>query len=80
MIGSLADFITIDNDIFAEHNKTNREEDHLSPQVIKRRGKSTFESYVPQDKTDLLIRYERNNIFNINRKKYNSIAKEAHSK
>lgn len=48
--------------------------------MTKRRGKSTFEHYHADDKTDLLVRYEKNNIFNINRKKYNSIAKEAQSK
>ena len=49
------------------------------PALAKRRGKSTFESYAPDDKTELLVRYEKNNIFNINRKKYNSLAKEASS-
>ena len=49
------------------------------PALAKRRGKSTFESYAPDDKTELLVRYEKNNIFNINRKKFNSLAKEASS-
>jgi hypothetical protein len=35
---------------------------------------------VPQDKTDLLLRYEKNNIYHINRKKYTSIEKEANTK
>mgnify|MGYP001251363264 CR=1 FL=1 len=48
--------------------------------MTKRRGKSTFETYKPDDKTDLLVRYEKNNIYNINRKKFNSLAKEATTK
>ncbi len=35
-----------------------REEGELSAgKTSKRRGKSTFEQYVPDDKTDLLVRY-----------------------
>jgi len=39
-----------------------------------------YQPYVPQDKTDLLMRYEKNNIYRINRKKYDVIGKEVKSK
>ena len=45
-----------------------------STHLTKRRGKSAFESYHPDDKTELLARFEKNNIYSINRKKYHSIA------
>ena len=51
-----------------------------SLRLTKRRGHSTFDSYIAQDKTDLLLRYEKNNIYHINRKKYTSIEREANTK
>ena len=82
MIGSLGEFIDIEGgNVFEGFELSEKEESELSPvKTSKRRGNSTFEHYVPDDKTDLLVRYEKNNIFNINRKKYTSIAKEVHSK
>lgn len=83
MIGSLGEFIEIDQaSVFPEIVHPNALNKALEvPDMIKRRrGKSAFESYAPDDKTELLVRYEKNNIFNINRKKYNSIAKEATTK
>lgn len=77
MLGSLEEFIDVDHRIiFPELEGSGREKKTLQPlATTKRRGKSVFESYTPDDKTDLLVRYEKNNIFNINRKKYNVIAK-----
>lgn len=67
--------------MFAGRIQRDREEKKLSPvRLVKKRGKSTFENYVPSDKTDLLEMYEKNNIFNINRKKYNPIVEDARSK
>ena len=80
MIGSLAEFIPLESDsILQEEGQLMPSSDPL-PHLTKRRGKSAFESYTPDDKTNLLIRYEKNNIYQINRKKFNSIAKEAHTK
>jgi hypothetical protein len=41
--------------------------------VPRRRIHSTFDHYVPQDKAELLRRYQRNSL---NRKKFSSIAQE----
>ena len=59
MIGSLGEFINLEGDsILAQEYRSDRLNHELSPlHPIKRRGKSTFDKYVPQDKTDLLVRY-----------------------
>jgi hypothetical protein len=80
MIGSLGEFIDIEQARMFEQPTGEQEEEAACPTGRKRRGQSAFESYQPEDKTDLLIRYEKNNIFHINRKKASSLAKDAQSK
>lgn len=82
MIGSLAEFIDIDQTTAfpgLDNPRTDKKQNY-APALSKRRGKSTFESYTPDDKTDLLVRYEKNNLYNVNRQKFNSLAKEAVTK
>jgi hypothetical protein len=81
MIGSLAEFIPIENEqVFEDLAPTEAREGEPLPSSRKRRGQSAFEVYQPQDKTELLLHYEKNNIFHINRKKATSLAREAQSK
>ena len=75
MIGSLGEFMPFQGESFWQGEDFKEEEIVPLPRVIKRRGKSTVETFVPDDKTDLLVRYQKNNIYQINRKKYNEIAK-----
>lgn len=76
MIGSLAEFISIDNEqVFEELGSVDGKEGEALPSMRKKRGQSAFEAYQPQDKTELLLHYEKNNIFHINRKKATSLAK-----
>lgn len=77
MIGSLADFMPLEEDSILAQPQLSDSKEIGQQQGSKRRGKSAFESYTPDDKTDLLVRYERNNIYSINRKRGGSIAKEA---
>ena len=82
MIGSLEEFIDVDrNHLFQEYSEYKKQQPQLLPiRTRKNRGYSNIEAYVAQDKTELLVRYEKNNIYHINKKKYNAMAQEANSK
>lgn len=75
MIGSLREFLECG--AAAQEQQSERSErvekgsEHCKP---RRRIHSTFENYVPQDKGELLRRYQRNSL---NRKKFSSLAQEA---
>lgn len=77
MIGSLAEFIPLEQESILDIQEMPEEVKLPPATTTKRRGKSAFESYQPDDKSDLLQRFEKNNIYHINRKKYNSIGKQA---
>jgi hypothetical protein len=57
MIGSLAEFLPLESDSILHKEGETQVKQSGPAHLTKRRGKSSFESYAPDDKTDLLVRY-----------------------